>query len=451
MLNQLRLLRDVSALVLIAATWRLWFAASDFPAVPLYSSLTDVPRSVDRIFSGLLVTSLLINVAVTAARVSRHGDSVSFAQIGRACDSAFALSGVALILLNQHCLQPWMYHVLILTPLLWLHAPRPVASADSKRSEDETCPTGGSVDYSRQAIIWLTASIYVWSAWSKLDWSFLHSHGPKFVNAICEAVGLSTQFWSDRTWLLAAACLSVGELLVGVAFLFRKTRACGLAASVVMHLLLMVAVGPWGLDHKTGVLLWNGYFIVQNVMLFLAERRFGAASELPSNDSAIGSSHAGRASKGTPQRAVFVVVVGAILFPAFRAVGCCDTWPAWAVYASSPARILVQLRDNEVERLPKTILPFVEPRRINDGWSWLRIDLWSLAATGTPIYPEDRFQLAVARSIAEDADLGGGILIIHDGEADRWTGIRERSDVSGAAEIAELESRFHLNTTPRCL
>ena len=428
----------------------LWFAASEFPVVPFFSFLTSVPRSFDRVLSGLLVASLLIDAGVTAARISRRGDSVPFVQIGRACDSVFALSTGMLILLNQHCLQPWMYHFLILTPLLWLHALRPVASADSKRSEDETCPTGSSVDYSRQAIIWLTASMYVWSEWSKLDWSFLHSHGPKFVNAICEAVGLSTQFWSDRTWLIAAACLSVGELFVGVAFLFRKTRACGLAASVVMHLLLVVAVGPWVLDHKAGVLLWNGYFIAQNVILFLAERRSSAASELPGNNSATGSSHARIASKGTPQRAVFVLAVGALLFPAFRAVGYCDTWPAWAVYASSPARILVQVRDNEVERLPKRILPFVESRRGNDGWLWLRIDLWSLAATGSPIYPEDRFQLGVAVSVTRGFDLRDGIRIIHENESDRWTGIRERTDVSGAAEMADLESRFRLNVKPRC-
>jgi hypothetical protein len=449
MLNQLRLLRDVSALVLIAATWRLWFAASDFPAVPIFSFLTDVPQIVDRIVSGLLVTSLLFDTGAAAVRVARRSDSARSVQIGRACDSVFALSAGMLILLNQHCLQPWMYHLLILTPLLWPHAPRPVASADSKRSEDETCPTGGSVDYSRQAIIWLTASIYVWSALSKLDWSFLHSHGPKFINAICEAAGLSTQFWSDWTWLIAAATLSVGELLVGVAFLFRKSRACGLTVSVVMHLLLMVAVGPWGLDHEVGVLLWNGYFVAQNVILFLAERRLGTASDLPGTDPVIGSSHTGRAGRGTPQRVVSLVVVGAILFPAARAVGYCDTWPAWAVYASSPARILVQVRDNEVERLPKTIRQFVESRRINDGWSWLRIDLWSLAATGTPIYPEDRFQLAVVRSVASESGLGGGVRIIHEGESDHWTGKRERTVVVGEAQISKRAGRFHINTTPR--
>ena len=140
-------------------------------------------------------------------------------------------------------------------------------------------------------------------------------------------------------------------------------------------------------------------FIIQNVILFVVERRSDARSDQPSNDALVGTSPCGWASNGTPRFRILVVLVAGILFPGVRAVGYCDTWPAWAVYASSPARILVQVRDGNIERLPKTMQRYVERRRINDGWSWLRIDLWSLTETGTPVYPEDRFQLAVARAV----------------------------------------------------
>ena len=445
MLNQLRLLRDVSALALIAVTWRLWFGASDFPAVPFFSFLTDVPRSVDRFLSSLLVTSLLIDAAVTALRLSRRNNSAALDQLARACDLAFILSTLTLILLNQHYLQPWIYHFLIVTPLLRIDARPQDATSDMEQSDKRLC----SVGFPRKAIIWLTASIYMWSAWSKLDASFLDSHGPKFVSVICEATGFSTQFWSDRAWLIAAASLSVGELLVGVALLFRKSRAYGLAASMVMHLLLMVAVGPWGLDHEAGVLLWNAYFIIQNVILFVVERRSDARSDQPNNDALVGTSPCGWASNGTPRFRILVVLVAGILFPGFRAVGYCDTWPAWAVYASSPARILVQVRDGNIERLPKTMQRYVERRRINDGWSWLRIDLWSLTETGTPVYPEDRFQLAVARAVVSELGQGDEVRIIHEGESDRWTGEREFTEVVGEGEVSKLAKRFRLNTVPR--
>lgn len=449
MLNQLRLLRDVSALALIAVTWRLWFSASDFPAVPFFSFLTDVPRSVDRILSSLLVTSLLVDAAVTALRVARNGNSAAIDRLGRGCDLVFVLSALSLILLNQHCLQPWMYHFLILTPVLRIDARRPDATSDLEQSEKGQSSVSGSNDFSRRSIIWLTASIYVWSAWSKLDASFLHSHGPKFVSAICEATGLSTQFWSDRAWLIAAALLPVGELLVGVALLFLKSRAYGLAASLAMHLLLMVAVGPWGLNHEAGVLLWNGYFIVQNVILFTAERRSSAQSGQPVNDPTVGASSSSWAGKSTSQFGVLAVLIGAILFPAFRAVGCCDTWPAWAVYASSPARVFVQVHDDSVETLPEQMQKFVEQRQLDDGWSWIRIDLWSLAATSTPLYPDDRFQLGVGRFVVQEAEPSEGIRIIHEEEADRLTGERKRKEFQGKTEIIGVAAKFLFNSKPR--
>ena len=247
--------------------------------------------------------------------------------------------------------------------------------------------------------------------------------------------------------MIATALLPVGELLVGVALLFLRSRVYGLAASLVMHLLLIVAVGPWGLDHEAGVLLWNGYFIVQNVILIVAERRSGGSSGQFSNDMMVGSS---LSRWGTSQSYILVVLVGAILFPVTRSAGYCDIWPAWAVYASSPARILVQVRhDKAAERLPKTMQQYVERRRINDGWSWLRIDLWSLTATGTPIYPEDRFQLAVAYSVVSESGMGDEVRIIHEGESDRWTGERDLTDLVSETEVSRLAKQFRLNTIPR--
>jgi hypothetical protein len=448
MRDQLRLLRDVSALILISCTWRLWFAASDFPAVPFFSLLAPVSRTLDPILSGVLVVALLVDAFLAASRVARGRAFVRSVRVEQGCDAMFVAMAVALILLNQHCLQPWMYHFLILTPLLWPQ------SSNSRLTVDEaggahSGESGLNDAFSTNVILWFTASIYVWSAWSKLDASFLQTHGPKFVGAICDAVGVSTRFWTDRTWQIAAATLPIGELIVGVALLFQRTRRFGLLASVVMHVLLFVAVGPWGLNHNAGVLVWNGFFIVQSLVLLLVVRQAGANAGLPNGESISGRGNSGQVSSARRHLATVLILVGVVLFPALRSVDCCDTWPAWAVYASSPARVLVQVRGDSVDQLPASLMPYVEVRRINVGWSWLRIDLWSLAATGTPIYPEDRFQLGVARFVAREADPRDDIRIIHEEESDRWTGKRKRSEKVGELAMGELTKRFLLNSAPR--
>ncbi|MDA1164245.1 MAG: hypothetical protein O3B13_14190, partial [Planctomycetota bacterium] len=301
----------------------------------------------------------------------------------------------------------------------------------------------------RILILWFTASIYIWSAWSKLDASFIQSHGPKFVLAILDAVGISTRFWSEENWQLAAVMLPIIELVVGVGLLFRRIRGFALLASLLMHLLLIVAVGPWGLDHSPAVLLWNGFFIAQNVILFVSGRRADATAGVSGSES-VNETHtdANPASAPRPNFAI-AVTVAVILIPALRSVGCCDAWPAWAVYASSPARVLVQVRNDSVDRQPKSLRKYVESRKINDGWSWLRIDLWSLNATGTPIYPADRFQFAIARSIWEDSQFPNSIRVVQESDADRMTGKRDRTQVIDESEIAEFGTRFRLNSMPR--
>ena len=52
----------------------------------------------------------------------------------------------------------------------------------------------------------------------------------------------------------------------------------------MLHGLLLVILGPWGLDHKPGVLLWNAYFIVQDVLLLAGPVR---QSQLQPQDVAI--------------------------------------------------------------------------------------------------------------------------------------------------------------------
>ena len=438
MLNQLRLLRDVFALILIAATWGLWFAASDFPAVPFFRFLTSVPQIVDSVLGGVLVVVLLVDVCLTTSQIVGRRMFAESVRAEQVCDAIFVVTAVGLVLLNQHCLQPWIYHFLLITSLLFAIQPsKPTCDYEKLSHVDSVAHESGEAFF-RMAVLWLTASIYVWSAWSKLDAGFLQTHGPKFVAAICDVVGVSTRFWTDQTWKITSLMLPLGELLVGIGLLFSRTRNAALWVSLVMHFALILAVGPWGLNHRSGVLLWNGFFIAQNILLMRAARKERTLASTA------------RQFWGDSRSRIPVLILGAaVLFPAFRSVGGCDTWPAWAVYASSPARVLVQVRENVAGQIPEGLEQYVEPRRVNDGWLWLRIDLWSLEATETPIYPEDRFQLGVARRVAREADLRDGIRIIYEEESDRWTGQRKRFEKVGDSGMAELGKRFLLNSSPR--
>jgi hypothetical protein len=455
MLNQLRLLRDVSALALIAVTWRLWFSASDFPAVPLFGSLFGVPRSYDRGLSCVLVLAVAGDACMAFLRLTRPSMRARFLAIDRSCGAMFLISGAGLVSLNLHCLQPWMYHFLLLTPLLWYREFGAVDTGDALQDVEDVSRRQHAANerVKRILILWLTSSIYVWSAWSKLDVSFLESHGPKFVSAILDAIGLPSRFWSEQDWRIASAMLPIGELVVGIGLWFRKTRKIALLASLLMHFLLFVALGPWGLDHRPGVLLWNCFFVAQNVILFRAESRSDGRDGLPYSD--VANVFLVFRTKGA-SRPIFAVIVtvASIVFPGLRSFGYCDAWPAWAVYASSPARVLMR---SEIiglvlgaEPLPKY---FSGPRRSTYSFrpNWLEIDRWSLEATGAPIYPAARFDFAIATTLRDRHRTANTFRVVYRSEADRWTGERTWMEMAANrdSEIDKLGLRLGFDLLPR--
>lgn len=453
--RQLERLIAVSGLVLIAGTWRLWFPDGRFPLLPLFAPLTHVPLLVDR----LLSMSLLAALAATlfAGR--------------RSLRLSVLIVGAALVLLNQHRLQPWFYHLLLMNLLPGGSEQRSdVVSPQRHRDRTEndaasivinrTGPHRGlpgetrhrpgllrascvsvvndffrTISSPRSGTLLITAGIYFWSGWSKLDATFLTGYGRQFVEVIAGAVGLSVRFLNDRDLSLLAAILPTGELIVALLLVSARMRSIGLKLSLVMHGLLLLAVGPFGLNHEAGVLLWNGYFILQNLLLMRSDPgplTTAETTRIQSRPSANG------------------ILIGlALLLPALRGFGLWDNWPSWAVYSASPARVHVLIEDSAAERLPPDLRACLEPRSVRDGWSWLRLDWWSLRSVNAPLYPQDRFQLGLVIGMARRYGLHQAVRVIHEGEAGRFTGRRIRREFRGLSELESLAGEYRLGTAER--
>jgi len=251
----------------------------------------------------------------------------------------------------------------------------------------------------------------------------------------------------------------MGELLVAGLLLCGRTRRVGIWLAIVMHSLLLLAVGPLGLNHEAGVVVWNVFFVGQHAM-FLGVGRRGAEVEDRYPTEAQGgmtalqpdrSTEGGKAGGTRDQRISWAgaTVLVAILWPGLRSVGMCDNWPAWAVYAPGIEQVRVLIRDDQIERLPESLWQWVEPRRIADGWSWLRVDRWCIEAVNAPIYPQDRFAVGVVLAISNRYLEPGGLRVIHESSAGRWDGKRDVRELKDLPAIRRLASEFRLNAQPR--
>jgi hypothetical protein len=328
-----------------------------------------------------------------------------------------------LVLADQHRLQPWAYQLVVLEIVL---AGLPAAEA---------------IAVARM----LVASIYFYSALSKLDRSFFESGGGQIVDGLLESLRLTGSV-TDGNRTVLAGIVALGELLVGLGLCWRRSRKYAWPASIALHALLLLALGPLGAGNKPGVLLWNVYFIAQNVILF------GWAGEPPSHELATGGRAAAAPQQvrvGAARWAIRGLAVFVLLFPLTEPLGICDVWPAWAVYATGPERARLFVAATDRGKLPEAARPYLQRPRFEDDLCLLRIDRWSLDTSGAPLYPQNRFRLGVALAIDDKAALGDGLVVELDGPADRFTGQRTTRKLQGRAAIVAESERDWLNGFPR--
>jgi len=396
------------AIALIVATRPLWTPQPVFPRVPFFAWLRGVPAWLEWTALSIVTAGIVGSLLAGSGR-----------RIGRWSLVAFAGGLFLLALTDQHRLQPWVYQFFLLSLVL------------------AALPAGDAIAWSRILI----ASLYVYSAFSKLDWTFIESGGGQIVQGLLQCLPLDGNLSTTSRRILAGS-LAGGELLIGVGLCFRLSRRFAFYASLVMHALLIAALGPWGAHQKPGVLLWNAWFVVQNIVLF------GFAGDTPASLAATPP------AKGRATRlglAVRGLIVFAVFFPLTQPLGVCDVWPAWAVYATGPERLRVYINLNsaDIARVAKIIGPYIDPPRFIDNRCLVRIDRWSLDATQAPLYPQNRFRMGVALALARAAGLEQTIYVELDSPADRWSGQRTtRALSSSAAVVAEL-NRGWLNGSPR--
>lgn len=393
-----------SGLLLIAATWRLWFSSGEFPQIPFFEVLCAVPQVVDWFLSALLVLSLA-GMLVTKADLSRN--------LAAGCLVIVLL--VALIALNQHRLQPWAWFLIL-----------------------ATVATSARADYALTSLRLLLFGVYLFSALSKLEPSFVGGGGDWLLDGLFAPFGHSSASFSAESRRILLFLMPVTELLAALFVLHPRLRTPALFLVLGMHGTLLLALGPFGLDHKPGVLLWNATFLVLAFPLLWRAR----TAEPVESDR---------------RSAWFRVAVfgGAIVLPVFgqRWMPIVDQWPSWSVYATWHEPMKLSVQGWNVDSLRKDVREHVDlwtdHHRFELESFPLRLDRWSLEATGAPIYPQNRFRVGVCLKLLEDVGAEGA-----GGEWDMGPVSGERTPVfltgyMPLARIRENTRRYWINTKAR--
>ena len=413
--QRLRKWTAISSTALIAVTWRLWTPQTVFPQVPALKSLCNAPLWLDWLGLAGLLIGLLVLALNSRPRAVQAG-----------C-VAVLLSLLLLCSLDQHRFQPWAYE-------LWLFCGVWLVCGDQFRLK---------------LMRWLLISVYFYSAIGKLDYEFLHTVGQQMLAIVVQGVGVDLKDFSPSIRLAMVAAFPLLELATAVALAWPKTRRIAGCVAIGVHLGLIVILGPFGLNHRLGVLVWNVQVAVQAYWLFVAKQT--AEPE----KSEFSRQHGFYWPQGFSwsQWLASAMIGAAIALPSTERLGLWDHWPSWALYAPHSSRVYVEVAGPAIDRLPKDLRQLVKeiPTDPDEIFIWLAvpIDVWSLHSLHTPIYPQARFQLGVAEKVATDLNAGFQIRVTMLGPASRFTGARRATVYDGATELASAGKRFWVNHHPR--
>ncbi len=369
---------------------------------------------VRNIGTGLLLVGLFLNLFLALLRCrDRDPDALTTHSFQWVRIAWFTIVlGLSLrFLFDNLSLQPWAYQTWIFG---WIFAFAP------KRSVG----------------IWLrlvATSIYFFSALGKFDYQFVHTVGQDMLEAVFTFARIPTDSFSMDAKAKLAIVFPATELFIALGLAWKRTRQAAAIFVMLMHASLIAILGPWNLNHSLGVLTWNIVLFVQAWFLFSQHRRWEI-------DSGTSSSFTLRWMLVSP------MVLFLVLAPLMERRGLWDHWTSWSLYSPHTSRVRIEIHQSTIEKLPTELQKYIHRDEDGDRWYDFSIKQWALETKGVPIYPQARYQLALADRIATRFQLDRSIRAIEQSVSDRMDGSRTEFRMLNAQEIHDHTGFYSLSS-----
>ena len=320
----------------------LWLTARNFPLVPVVAGLPQIVHPLDFLCL-LAIIFLLVVIAVSSSpRIYILTLLVVLTVLG---------------LLDQGRWQPWAFQYFVMLLVL-----------GSVRWRD-----GRVLDeYATLNVFRLMmAGIYFYSGLQKFNPNFGGHVLPRLAGdetGVTVAVGLLALF------------PPIIEAALGVGLLIRKVRPIAVLGTVAMHAMILIKLGPFGLNYNSVVWPWNVAMIAFDLILFW-NADFSFADVLWKNKLAI-------------QKVVLVLV---LVMPFFSFFGWWDSYLSWSLYSGNVDGGNIFCSNLAASQLPDYLQPYIA--HVSDNNNQLTIRKWALGEMNVPPYPESRIYRAVGTDV----------------------------------------------------
>lgn len=336
-LELIKLVTLLGLLTSVLLSINLWAGQRWFPKAPLFDNWLSILAPYDYINLGVIVILILMSFLIPRKY------PIIF----------FLLFCVYLCLDDQNRLQPWFYnYVLILLVLLFY-----------KYRVDE--PNNYTTVFISLQL--LVALIYIYSGIQKINSSFLNDSYNWMISPL-ENVFSERQM---KLFFKLGHAVPYLEMAVGIGLLFKSLRYIVIPLVIIMHVFILLMLGPIGKSFNYVVWPWNLTMIVLNLLLFanVPQERFFDVSIL---------------FKGVT---FYIVITLMGIFPIFSLNNKYDSYLSSSLYSANTHKCKLILSDNAYRSLPFYIRHYVTQGENNNV---LHVKYWALDELHAPCVPEYR-------------------------------------------------------------
>ena len=327
----------IGLLVSVLLSYNLWAGQRWFPKAPLFWEYDVIKSPYDYIQLLVLLTLIVINI------MSRNKYYLFL----------LVLFSVYLCLDDQNRLQPWFFnYVLILLVLLFY------------RQRVDAPNNYTSIFISLQLLV---ALIYIYSGLQKINSHFINDTYSWMIEP------LNSIFSNRQMTLLLRLGHSVPviEILLGLGLLIKPTRYITLPLIIMMHIIILILLGPMGKSYNSVIWPWNLTMIALNIVLYgnVERERFFDVAIL---------------FRGV---SFYIVITFMLIFPFFSFQNKYDSYLSSSLYSGNTHNCKIILSDKAYQALPYYIQNFVTT---NANYNMLNLKRWCIAELNVPCIPERR-------------------------------------------------------------
>lgn len=199
----------------------------------------------------------------------------------------------------------------------------------------------------------------------------------------------------------AAVVAALWECGWGIGLVLARTRRVAAVCLIAQHVLLLLLLGPLGLNINRSVWAWNVTNIVLLAVLFGKREQWDWKGMW-------------RSHGYTRAVAAGVAAAGVLAL-----IGWTDAYLGFGLYSGHTTTGALYVDPKRASDLPEPVRKLVKADGVLD------INLWSIEELGLPVYPETRIYLAVGRQVAVWLRYGDAVRVIEFSRRDRFSGQRQ--------------------------